>query len=177
MKKGGRGKKFEDVVKESFEKVHNVQVTRLKDDTFGFKGAKNPCDFLVFHQPYLYAIECKSKHNNLLSIYSVSKDANKPHDYGDITNGQWEGLLEMSQVKGVVAGVMCWWVNQDVTKFIPIQMLVAMREYGHKSIRFDCDMFVDKDGKMHTATDIVGDKKRVYYNYNMVQFLREMEVK
>ena len=175
MKKGGRGKSFENVIRDAFDIVPDVSVTRLKDDTFKSKGVKNPCDFIVYHKPYLYAIECKSKHSDLLSIYSITKDPNKPHDYGDITNGQWEGLLEMSTVKGVYAGVICWWVNQDVTMFLPIQMLKAMRDNGAKSIRYDCDMFVDKNNKMHNATVVKGKKKRVYFDYDMQVFLDEME--
>ncbi len=167
MKHGGKGKKFEGVVQESFSVIHDVSITRLKDDTFGYKGAKNPCDFLVFHQPYLYAIECKSKHNDLLSIYSITKDPDKPHDYGDITNGQWDGLLEISEIKGVFAGILCWWVKRDTTLFLPIQVLKELRDNGAKSVRYDCEL--------SGVIEITGKKKRIYYDYDMQTFLDKME--
>ena len=171
MKKGGRGKEFEGAIRDAFEKVPNVSVTRLKDDVLGYKDAKNPCDFIVYHKPYLYAIECKSVlHGNILSIYSTDPDK----CYGAITNGQWDGLLEMSTVTGVFAGIVCWWVDKDVTRFIPIQMLKAYRDCGHKSIRFDVDMFTD-DESIYQTIEIYGRKKRIYYDYDMQQFLKDME--
>lgn len=170
-----RGKQFENVIEESFKKVSNTSVTRIHDQTNGYLGSSNVCDYLVYHRPYLYAIECKSVHGNTLSIYSKSKDK-KPHDYGNISNKQWNGLLEMSAVRGVFAGILCWWVDKDVTMFIPIQMLKAMRDSGAKSVRYDCDMFTINN-KMYTATKISGRKKRVFYDYDMQIFFWEMEGK
>ena len=63
-----RGKDFEKVIKESFEKVPNTSVVRLHDQTNGFAGSTNPCDFLIYHAPHLYALECKSVHGNTLPL-------------------------------------------------------------------------------------------------------------
>lgn len=38
------GKRFEDVVREAFEKVPGVSIDRLHDQTTGFKGSSNICD-------------------------------------------------------------------------------------------------------------------------------------
>ena len=65
-----RGKQFENVIKTAFEKVDGVSIDRLHDQTTGFKGSSNICDFIVYKEPYEYYIECKSVHGNLLSIYS-----------------------------------------------------------------------------------------------------------
>lgn len=165
-----RGKQFEEVVREAFVKVPDVSVTRLHDQTMGYLGARNPCDFIIYHKPYLYAIECKSTHAGTLSIYS--NDPKKM--YGAITNYQWQALLEMSTVKGVTAGVLCWWIDRDVTKFIPIQMLQAMRDAGKKSISWQQDFFVHED-RMYTTIDIIGKKKRVLFDYDMKKFLHEAE--
>ena len=43
-----RGKKFEDVVRQAFEKVPNVSIDRLHDQTTGFKGSQNICDLIVY---------------------------------------------------------------------------------------------------------------------------------
>lgn len=39
-----RGKKFEDIIRKSFERVPNVSIDRLHDQTNGFKGSQNICD-------------------------------------------------------------------------------------------------------------------------------------
>ena len=167
-----RGKQLEEVVQKAFEKVNNVSVTRLHDQTTGFKGSTNPCDFLVFHKPYLYAIECKSVHGNTFPIYSK----NPKKKYGNVSNFQWETLLEMSNIKGVHAGLIIWFVDKDETLFLDIRLLERWRNAGHKSIHSYPEWIEYVQGK-HDWCYIVGRKKRVLYDYNMVQFLREMEDK
>lgn len=39
-----RGKQFEAVIKDAFEKVPGVSIDRLHDQTTGFKGSQNICD-------------------------------------------------------------------------------------------------------------------------------------
>jgi len=39
-----RGKDFENVIREVFEKVPGVSIDRLHDQTTGFKGSQNICD-------------------------------------------------------------------------------------------------------------------------------------
>ena len=158
-----RGKKFEDAIRESFEKVPGVSIDRLHDQTTHYKGSTNICDFIVYREPYEYYFECKSVHSNTLSIHS-----NDPkHKYGNISNAQWEGLLEKSQIEGVTAGIICWWIDKDVTKFIPIQVLEMIRSEGFRSIRFDIET--------KTTIDIQGKKKRVFFEYDMEKFLNEIQ--
>jgi len=159
-----RGKQFEDVIREAFEKVPGVSIDRLHDQTTKFKGTSaNICDFIVYREPYEYYIECKSVHGNTLSIHS-----NDPkHKYGNISNTQWEGLLEKSQIEGVFAGVICWWIDKDVTKFISIKEFERIRAAGYKSVRFDYNNYY--------VTEIKGKKKRVFFEYNMEEFLNEIQ--
>ena len=161
-----RGKKFEAVIRSAFEKVPNVSVDRLHDQTTGFRGSQNICDFIVYRKPYEYYIECKSVHGNTLSIYSPDPK----RKYGNITNTQWEGLLEKSKIRGVYAGIICWWIDKDVTRFLPIQYLDSFYEYGQKSVRYDFDMLF---GRM-IFPEIRGKKKRVFFDYNMEEFLDEI---
>ena len=147
-----RGKKFEDVVRASFEKVSDVSIDRLHDQTTGFKGSQNICDFIVYREPYEYYFECKSVHGNTLP-------------FSNITETQWNGLLEKSKIEGVFAGVICWWIDRDVTKFIPIYLLDMIKVNGGKSIRYDFTLF-DRD----LCTEIRGKKKRVFFDYNMDRF-------
>lgn len=162
-----RGKKFEDVVRASFEKVPGVSVVRLHDQTTGYQASSNHCDFIVYKKPYEYHIECKSVHGNTLSIHSNPKPDKKGvlHGfYGNITDTQWEGLLEKSVIPGVVAGVMCWWVDKDVTLFIPIEELAYIR-CRNKSFRYDWNT--------QYTINITGQKKRVFFDYDMEEFLNE----
>ena len=164
-----RGKQFEEVIESAFEKVSDVSVVRLHDQTTGYLGSSNHCDFIVYKKPYEYHIECKSVHGNTLSIHSIPKPDKHGvlHGfYGNITDTQWEGLLEKSRIKGVFAGVICWWVDKDVTKFIPIQALEHERFIGAKSVRYDSNSF--------SNIDIVGKKKRVFFDYDMGGFLDEL---
>lgn len=162
-----RGKQFEDVIRESFEKVPGVSIDRLHDQTTHYKGSTNICDFIVYREPYEYYFECKSVHGNTLSIYG-----NDPkRKYGSISNAQWEGLLEKSQIDGVTAGVICWWIDKDKTVFIPIQTLKLMKTVGIKSVRYDAIDDCDGDTDM---IEIKGKKKRVFFEYDMENFLNEV---
>ena len=177
-----RGKQFEEVIKKSFLKVPDVSIDRLHDQTTLYKGSTNICDFIVYKEPYEYYIECKSVHGNTLSIHSIpkkGKDGKLHGFYGNITDTQWEGLLEKSKIQGVRAGVMCWWIDKDATKFIPIQELKNVRDYGYKSIRYDMKYYVrdfmDEFGRPFNYIEIHGKKKRVFFDYDLEQFFEEIE--
>lgn len=154
-----RGKKFERVIKEAFGKVPGVSIDRLHDQTTGYRGSSNICDFIVYREPYEYYFECKSVHGASLP-------------FSNITDTQWNGLLNKATFKGVFAGVICWWVDKDKTVFIPIQELVAMRIVGMKSVRYDA--IDDCDGDT-TMIEIKGKKKRVFFDYDMEEFLNEIQ--
>lgn len=169
-----RGKQFENVIEKAFKKVPNTSIVRLHDQTTGYLGSTNHCDFIVYNKPFEYHLECKSVHENTLSIHSIPKqDKNgKLHGfYGNITDTQWEGLLEKSKIPGVIAGVICWWIDKDITRFIPIQVLDYLREEGYKSIRFDAFPFrLD----LFPIIEIKGKKKRVFFDYDAERFLTDV---
>ena len=150
-----RGKPFEGVIKQSFLKVPNVSVDRLHDQTNGYLGGRNICDFIIYKKPYQYYIECKSVHGNTFP-------------FRNITDTQWNGLLEKSKIEGVFAGVICWWIDKDITLFIPIEELELEKQHGWKSIRYDIE-------QGNGVVEIKGKKKRVFFDYNMKQFLAQME--
>lgn len=168
-----RGKQFEDIIKESFLKVTDVSIDRLHDQTNGYLGSSNICDFIVYKKPYEYYIECKSVHGNTLSIHS--NDPKKK--YGNITNKQWEGLLEKSKIKGVFAGIICWWIDKDITRFIPIQVLQCEKNSGMKSIRYDADLGIgyQEEYQFSPVIDLKGKKKRVFFDYDMDDFFHQIE--
>ena len=154
-----RGKKFERVIKEAFEKVPGVSIDRLHDQTNGFRGSENICDFIVYREPYEYYFECKSVHGASLP-------------FSNITETQWNGLVNKATIEGVFAGVICWWIDKDKTVFIPIQELVAMRIVGMKSVRYNA---IDDCEGDTTMIEIKGKKKRVFFDYDMEEFLNEVQ--
>ena len=149
-----RGKDFENVIKKAFEKVDGVSIDRLHDQMTGYKvTSANICDFIVYKKPDEYYIECKSVHGNTLP-------------FSNITQNQWNGLLDKSKIEGVCAGIICWFVDKDVTIFVPIQTLERLKQDGNKSIRYDLEMF--------TVTQLKGKKKRVFFEYDMEDFFIQM---
>lgn len=153
-----RGKQFEDVIRKSFEKVEGVSIDRLHDQTTGYMGSQNICDFIVYKEPYEYYFECKSVHGNTLP-------------FSNITETQWNGLLEKSKIEGVFAGVICWWVDKDRTAFIPIQVFQYMKENKAKS--FPCSLLDTRITDWEGVIEINGKKKRVFFDYDMEMFLNE----
>lgn len=153
----GRGKKFEAAVREAFEKCPEVSVDRLPDPTGGYMGVRNICDFVFYRYPFLLFVECKVQQGNTLNFK------------GRITENQWDGLLEKSKIPGVIAGVMVWFVDHDITAFVPIQELTRLKETGQKSLHikhFDtCDHII-----------LVGRKKRIFFDYDAQTFLRDAHV-
>lgn len=156
-----RGKQFENVIRKAFEKVPDVSIDRLHDQTTGFKGSQNICDFIVYKEPYEYYIECKSVHGASLP-------------FRNITDTQWEGLLEKSEIEGVYAGIICWFIDKDVTKFIPIQLLDYMRKFEDiKSYPYQFGGYLLEKGM--SVIELKGKKKRVFYEYNMEDFFNEIQ--
>jgi hypothetical protein len=166
-----RGKDFEGQVQAGFEQIPGVSIDRLPDPMAGYAGVKNICDFIVFKQPLQYYIECKSCYGNTLSIHS--NDPKKK--YGNITNNQWEGLLEKSKIPGVRAGILVWFIDWDETYWIDIRLLQKHRLAGHKSISYYCDWvdFMPETDKLWVR--IVGKKRRVLFDYDFDDFLKEIE--
>lgn len=159
-----RGKQFEQLIREAFEKVPEVSIDRIPDQTMRYKGANNICDFIVYKYPFEFYIECKSVHGNTLP-------------FSNIKENQWNGLLAKSKIPGVYAGVLCWWIDKDITKYIPIQLLDAeKRATDAKSIRYDYDYaYFDKQTfKSSPPVIIQGKKKRVFFEYNMESFFEEV---
>ena len=154
LSRPNRGKDFEDTIKKAFEKVPNVSVDRLHDQMTGYKGSSNICDFIVYQYPIQMYVECKAVYGNTLP-------------FSNITPNQKYGLNNKSSIKGVVAGILCWWIDKDITKFIPIDYILFLEATGKKSIRFD-------DASWQTY-EIPGEKKRVFFEYDMQPLIRLLE--
>ena len=164
-----RGKDFEGQVHDGFLQIPGVSIDRLPDPMAGYAGVKNICDFIVYNYPCQYYIECKSCYGNTMSIHS--NDPKKR--YGNITNNQWEGLLDKSKKPGVRAGILVWFIDHDVTYWIDIRLLQKWRDAGHKSIPHFPEWvdFTSETDDMWTI--IEGKKRRVLFDYDFTWFLKE----
>lgn len=160
-----RGKAFENIIKEAFQKIPGVSVDRIHDQMNGYAGSANISDFIIYKKPYEYYIECKTTHGNTFPFTNIS-------------DNQWRGLLEKSKIEGVKAGVIVWWCDKDVTKYIPIELLQVMRDaWNMKSVRYDYEPF-DKDTIIIPYFDFItiqGKKKRIFWDYDMTTFFKEVE--
>ena len=150
-----RGKDFEEVIKQAFLEVPGTVVERMPDPVQGYLGIKNKCDFYIYHFPYVYYIECKSVNSHRLPFLNI-------------TFNQRTGMADAVENFGVVAGIMCWFITEDKTVFLPIQTIVRRRLAGEKSInirKLPEDEYIE----------ISGRKKRVFFEYNMAEFLTKMQ--
>lgn len=158
-----RGKQFEDIIKTSLLKVNDVvgrkvvDVQRLYDTTNGFSGVKQPSDFVVYLYPHIYYLECKSTHAHTLNQSYIT---------------QLVELEKKSKVEGVIAGTFIWYMEDDLTVFIPVETL--------------CNHFYNRSKKSVSVKDILsedlkesgwyyilkGKKKRIFFDYDMLDFFR-----
>ena len=160
MKRPNRGKGFETKIKEACLKIKDVSIDRIPDQMGHYKGAKNICDFIAYKRPNQYYIECKSVYDTSLPFSNISED-------------QWKGLIRKSEIPGVIAGIMVWFIDYGETYFIPISNLKVLREQGVKSINPRKDYY-DYIGTDLWKFKITGKKDRIYYKYDLEPFFNKM---
>ena len=148
-----RGKSFENVVKESFEKVDGVSIDRLRDAPKKLKGVDNPSDFIIYKKPHEIYVECKSHKGNTFPFSCIRTE-------------QWNGMLDKSKIYGVKAGAIIWFIEHDLTIWVDIGTIAGW-SVTHKSINI-------KDLDVIDHIKISGKKKRVYFEYDMNKFLEEL---
>lgn len=146
-----RGKDFEDLIKRQFLEVPETTFERMPDPTQGYLGVRNKCDFLAYHFPYAYYLECKTTHSYRLP-------------FTNITFNQRVGMLEVCKTKGIIAGIICWFIPEGKTYFMPIQVIERMRLNGEKSVNLHKEL-------PEEFIEIKGTKKRVFYNYDIQSFI------
>ena len=154
MVKANFGKKFEGVIKKSFEEVSNVDVTRLRDAPKKQKNVDNPSDFIVYKKPHQIYVECKSHKGNTLP-------------FSCIRTQQIVQMCKKTYIDGVKAGIIIWFIDKDITVWIPILEIFPYWFNGEKSIN------VKNLDKMEHII-IHGKKKRVYFDYDIATFLEEL---
>jgi len=149
-----RGKQFEAKIREAFEKIPDTSVVRLIDPQNGFAGICNMCDFIIYHYPHIYLIECKSCYGNTLP-------------FANITDNQWSGLLKESAIQGVISGYIIWFIDHDTTVFISSEAMNQHKLAGYKSVN------VKELGNKIPCFSISGKKQRILFDYDMKEFLEK----
>lgn len=122
----------------------------------GYSGVNNPCDFIIYKYPNILFLECKAVHGNTLNFKS------------DIKKNQWDKLLKYSEVEGVNAGIVCWYIDWDITVFLPIEYLQYLKEQDYKSFN------IKKDINKIPRVILDGKKQRIFFDYNLKKFLEEI---
>lgn len=153
-----RGKDFEDEMKKAFTKHSDISLDRFPDPVAGYAGIRNICDFGVYKYPFQYYFECKAFSGNTLNFSSA------------ITKDQWDGLVEKAEIPGVVGGIIVWFIEHDITAFVPIQELKRIRADGAKSLNIK-DI---KENKVIHFT-VPGRKKRIFYEYDADAFITKLK--
>lgn len=150
-----RGKQFESLIQEQLEKVPEISIDRLYDVTTGYKNQNNPCDFIVYKYPHILYLECKTTNTSTLNFKF------------QIRENQLAKLTKKSKIEGVVAGILCWFVKNDKTIFIPIQYINELIQSNKKS--FNANNF-----DTTKVIELNGYKKRIFFEYDLEDFLRSL---
>lgn len=159
-----RGKDFEASFRKQMESS-GFDVNRVADNTAGYMGGRNICDFITYLYPNIFYFELKSTKGNTLP-------------FSNITDNQFTGLIEKESVNGAGAGIIVWFVEKDKTFFVSAEALRNIRNQGSRSLHID-DLteraLCFDECKYHRCFEIKGRKKRVFFEYDMEQFKQDLE--
>lgn len=80
--------------------------------------------------------------------------------------------MEKSYIPGINAGIICWFIDLDKTFWIDIQCLKKLKNNGSKSFNatYDYEYYY----KIGELIEIEGIKKKVFYEYNLKNFLEDL---
>lgn len=122
------GKMFEEDFKKAQEAGNSGLLHRLYDTTNGFRGNANIADFILLSPKKSIYIECK-----------VTAKASLP--FANISDRQWDGLLNASSYLGVEAGVLVLYGKHNRIVWHDIRQLAEHARQGFKSINPTRDTF------------------------------------
>lgn len=146
------GKRFEGSFIKSIKDKHpEYYIKRLKDDTSGYAGVHNECDFLIFTGIKLCLLELKTTKQKSLPLTNIA-------------DWQISGLLEQSSKQNIIAGLVINYREYDNhTYFLPIQAVDSLiKNNTRKSISMDyCNEY---------GIEIHNHLIRVNYRYDIDDF-------
>lgn len=169
------GKRFENDWKKSIEDAKQIYYYRLKDSPAGFGQDskftrftnRNPYDCYGFYKFHLFPMELKHTKNGSISIQREKTEKNKM-----IKLHQIQGLAEASQYKGICAGFVFNFTNEEKDINHTYWLSIAdfncfLSENSKKSIN-------EKDTIVYNGVLITTEKKRVNYTYNVLELLNSL---
>ena len=143
------GKLFEQDIKRSVP--NHVFSLRLKDDTSGFKGVSNICDFVMYNHPFLFLFELKSLKGKSIHI-------------GSIRENQIKGLMDSEEKRGIISGLIVNFRDVEKTYFMKMSdFMDYLTTTGRKSVPIS---HFEEKGVL-----LKGKKLRTRYRYDLDLFL------
>lgn len=107
------GKTFEQEFKECVPPDYYLY--RLKDDTSGFYGVSNPCDYILFRSPYLFLVELKTHKGKSIPIAKI-----RPN--------QIQGMEKATHYEGVYGGFLINFRELEETYYITVQDVIQFTQ-------------------------------------------------
>lgn len=120
-------------------------------DTQGFYGVYNICDYVAYKKPVLALLELKTTEAASLPLANIS-------------DGQYNGLLNAERYDGIASGFLIWWINRDITKFLFAHEVAEIAK-TRKSIPHDTEYGIT----------LKGTKKLKFWDYDWNHFFEEVE--
>jgi penicillin-binding protein-related factor A (putative recombinase) len=151
------GKKWEQKIKEDFQRIPDVSIDRIYDSMSGYKTISNNSDFIAYMYPNMFYLEAKSTHGNTFSISKLT---------------QYDKLITKVGIKGVRVGVVLWFIDHHKCLYVPLSTFKQLKDDGHKSVNIK--MLTDKTYNIHEIPSI---QKRIFLDcdYTYLKQLQEGE--
>ena len=116
------GKRAEQKIKDWLNRPEDGYCfDRIPDQTSGFFGSKNICDFTLFKSPNFYYIESKATTHDRF-------------DFSMITEYQYSNMLAKSKITGVYSLIIVLFAIHQRTFLFKIQDIDALIQSGKKSL-------------------------------------------
>lgn len=144
------GKTFEQEFKECVPPDYYLY--RLKDDTNGFYGVSNPCDYILFRSPYLFLVELKTHKGKSIPIAKI-----RPN--------QIQGMEKATHYEGVYGGFLINFRELEETYYITVQDVIQFTQTEERKS-------IPVEWCRDHGVKIEQKKKRVRYSYDLESWLR-----
>lgn len=144
-----QAKTFEHNIATQLMNLEQVWVQRLYD-TRGLFGVRQPCDYIGYKYPHLLLLECKTTSGSSLPFRNISE-------------GQFEDMGNATKKsEGLLAFIVCWFYEKDVTKIYDILKLLELKHNGNKSVKYT----MSGEG----IFELPGIKRHKYFDYDWDKF-------
>lgn len=171
------GKIFENNFREAVKRAKNgeVFIYRIKDTDSSYHHtetsrytSKNICDFFMYYEGILYALELKSTAYN---SFTFELDKNKPRKMIDVH--QIDKLSEISHFRGIMSGFLFNFRNEEKeeedTYFMRIEDFNAFIQNNTKKSINKSDIVV------YGGIPVTSIKKRKYFTYDIDKMLDDIQ--